>query len=203
MTTTQSVKPLVAIVGRPNVGKSTLFNRLVGRMEAIVSEVAGTTRDRITMEITWGGHPFILVDTGGLEVFPETDMWVQVKRQIEIAIDDADVIVMLVDSSVGITTNDRDVANLLRMTDKPVLLVANKADNPNREFVSYEFYELGLNEPLPISAYHNINIEDLMAKIISLFPSEPGFEEPEADLKIAIVGRTNVGKSMLVNHITG
>lgn len=199
----QGVKPLVAIVGRPNVGKSTLFNRLVGRMEAIVSDIAGTTRDRITTEIIWADHPFILVDTGGLDVFPETDMWGQVKRQIEIAIDDADVILMLVDGSVGVTTADRDVANMLRMTDKPVVLVANKADNPSREFGVYEFYELGLDEPVPISAYHNLNIEDLMAKVVALFPHAPGFEEPEADLKLAIIGRTNVGKSMLVNYITG
>ena len=196
-------KPLVAIVGRPNVGKSTLFNRLVGRPTAIVSDIAGTTRDRITMETEWAEHPFILVDTGGLDVFPETDLWQQVKNQIEIAIGQADVIIMLVDVVDGVTTPDRDVADLLRMVDTPIILASNKSDNDSRYANSVEFYELALGDPIPISAFHNLGIDDLMAEVVAHFPSEPDFPEPDADLKIAIVGRTNVGKSMLINTITG
>ena len=199
----RTAKPLVAIVGRPNVGKSTLFNRLVGRREAIVSEVAGTTRDRVTADTVWGDHPFILVDTGGLDLFPETDLWQKVKRQIEIAIDEADVIVMLADAGAGVTGPDRDVAEVLRTADKPVILAANKADNEEREAASVEFYELALGDPVPISAYHNVGIDDLMARVIACFPPEPQYPEPEADLRLAIVGRTNVGKSLLLNTITG
>ncbi len=200
---TATRKPIVAIVGRPNVGKSALFNRIVGRMEAIVSDVAGTTRDRITTETVWADHPFILVDTGGLDIFPETDMWRQVKRQVDTAIHDADVIIMLVSADEGVTPADMDVAGLLRASGKPVVLAANKADNPMREASAAEFYELGLGDPIPVSAYHNVNIDDMMAQVIAHFPAAPGFLEPEADLKLAIVGRTNVGKSMLVNAITG
>ena len=196
-------KPLVAIVGRPNVGKSTLFNRLAGWRAAIVSEVAGTTRDRVTTETVWADHPFILVDTGGLDLFPESDLWQKVKRQIEVAIREADVIIMLVDARAGITAADTDVAQALRAAGKPVLVAANKADNEEREAAALEFYELGLGDPVPVSAYHNIGIDDLMAQVIAYFPAEPEFPEPEADLKLAIVGRTNVGKSMLLNAIAG
>jgi GTP-binding protein len=199
----RTIKPVVAIVGRPNVGKSTLFNRLVGRLEAIVSDVAGTTRDRVATETVWADHAFILVDTGGLELFPETDLLQLVKAQIGVAIEEADVIIALVDVSVGVTGPDRDVADALRATSKPVVLAANKADNEAREATAPEFYELGLGDPIPISAYHNIGIEDLMAQVVERFPSEPQLPEPDADLKLAIVGRTNVGKSMLLNAITG
>lgn len=198
-----SIKPLVAIVGRPNVGKSTLFNRLIGRPTAIVSDIAGTTRDRVMLETIWGEYPFVLVDTGGLDIFPETDLWRQVKSQIEVAIDDADVIVMLVDASVGVTPGDVDVAGALRKTDKPIVLAANKADNDRRQADAVEFYELGMGDPLPISAFHNIGIEEMMAEIITHFPDEPLFPEPDSDLRLAIVGRPNVGKSLLLNAITG
>ena len=198
-----TLKPLVAIVGRPNVGKSTLFNRLVGQPTAIVSEVAGTTRDRVTTETVWADHPFILVDTGGLDLFPETDLWRKVKMQIDVAINDADIIIMVVDTNVGVTSSDRDVAEALRRTRKQVVLAANKADNERREASAVEFYELGMGDPITISAYHNLGIDDLMTAVASYFPSQPQFLEPEADLKLAIVGRTNVGKSMLVNAITG
>lgn len=198
-----SIKPLVAIVGRPNVGKSTLFNRLIGRPTAIVSDIAGTTRDRIMLETEWGGYPFILVDTGGLDLFPETDLWRQVKAQIDVAIDEADVIIMLVDSNAGITPGDVDAAAALRRTDTPIVLAANKADNDRRQADAVEFYELGMGDPIPISAYHNYGIEDMMAAVIAHFPKEPMFPEPDSDLKLAIVGRPNVGKSLLLNSITG
>ena len=196
-------KPLVAIVGRPNVGKSTLFNRLVGRPVAIVSAVSGTTRDRVTAETVWADHPFILVDTGGLDLFPEDDLWQMVKTQVEMAVDEAEVIVMVTDASAGVTATDADVADALRAAGKPVVLAANKADNEQREAAALEFYELAVGAPVPISAYHNLGIDDLMAQVISHLPPESQLVEPEADFKLAIVGRTNVGKSMLLNSITG
>ena len=196
------MKPVVAIVGRPNVGKSTLYNRLVGRQSAIVSDIAGTTRDRVISEVEWGDRTFILVDTGGLDLFPETDLWRQVKAQIDLAIADADVIIMLVDAATGATAADADAADLLRRTVKPVVLAANKSDNQERSFSAVEFYELGLGDPTPISAYHNIGVDDLMTRVVDLFPEGIEAPEPEADLKLAIVGRTNVGKSALLNAIT-
>ena len=196
------IKPVVAIVGRPNVGKSTLYNRLVGRQSAIVSDIAGTTRDRVTSEIEWGGRTFILVDTGGLELFPETDLWRQVRAQIDIALADADVIIMLVDVSTGAMPADYDAADLLRRTDKSVVLAANKSDNELRVASTVEFYELGLGEPTALSAYHNSGVDDLMARVVDSFPEGEEVPEPDADLRLAIVGRTNVGKSALLNAIT-
>jgi len=196
-------KPVVAIVGRPNVGKSTMFNRLVGRSAAIVSRMAGTTRDRNTSETEWGEHLFILVDTGGLEIFPEDDMWRQVRAQIETAIEDADVIIMMVDVRDGVTPDDVDVAQLLRPVDQPIILAAIKADTATVGTTVSEFYELGLGDPHPISAYHNIGLDDMMAEVIKHFPDGTEFPEPEADLRVAIVGRPNVGKSQLLNIITG
>ena len=185
------------------MGKSTLFNRLVGQRTAIVSEEAGTTRDRVIAETVWSDHAFILVDTGGLDLLSETQIGQNVRRQIEMAIQEADVILMLVDATAGILAPDRDVAEALRSTDKPVLVVANKADNEKREMAAVEFYELGMGEPLPISAFHNVGIADMMAEVMLCFPSEPQYLEPDADLKLAIVGRTNVGKSLMLNAITG
>ncbi len=199
-------KPLVAIVGRPNVGKSTLFNRLVGRQAAIVSEVAGTTRDRVVAETDWGDRPFIVVDTGGIDPLAGSegqDLGHEVWAQIEVAVAEADVIILLVDVSVGVTAPDRDAAQMIRATGKPVLVAANKADNEQREADAVEFYELGLDDPLPISAYHNIGVSDLVAEVIARLPPESEAVEPEADLRLAIVGRTNVGKSLLLNAITG
>ncbi|MDP6070948.1 MAG: ribosome biogenesis GTPase Der [SAR202 cluster bacterium] len=196
-------KPVVAIVGRPNVGKSTLFNRLVGRSVAIVSKMAGTTRDRVTTETEWGEHLFILVDTGGLEIFPETEIWRQVRIQIETAIKDADVIVMMVDVTQGVTPDDIDVAAQLRPSGRKIVLAANKADTEARGASVAEFYELGLGDPYPVSAYHNIGLDDVMAEVIKSFPDETAFPEQEADLRLAIVGRPNVGKSMMLNAITG
>ena len=200
---TDQVKPLVAIVGRPNVGKSTLFNRLAERPSAIVSDVPGTTRDRVTADAVWGDHPFILVDTGGLDLFPETELWQKIKSQIDVAITEADVIIVLVDAHVGVTAADRDVANALRQTDKPMVLAANKADNERREAEAVDFYELGLGDPVSISAYHNHGIDDMMDQVASHFPATPSPETQDADLRLAIVGRTNVGKSMLLNSISG
>ncbi len=204
MTITASpTKPLVAIVGRPNTGKSTLFNRLAGQRTAIVSDIPGTTRDRVTTEAKWADRMFILVDTGGLDQEAGFDIWDSVKGQIDIAILEADVIVMMVDSSIGVTPADEDVAHILRQKDTPVVMAANKSDNEGRVADSVEFYNLGFGDPVPISAYHNTGIDDLMARVLSYFsPQEPSFTS-DADLKLAIVGRPNVGKSQLLNAISG
>ena len=208
--------PIVAIIGRPNVGKSSLFNRLVGRRHAIVSEVAGTTRDRLMAEAQWDDHKFILVDTGGLESNPEGTIREKVQEQADMAMSAADVIVFVTDVVEGLTHADQVVADRLRRTQKPVILAVNKTDNDNRELAAPEFYRLGLTDPLPISAYHNFGIYPLMDQVISYFPPTPELEEPEEEgtdiesspegpdeLKLAIVGRTNVGKSMLLNAILG
>ncbi len=200
---TSSVKPLVAIVGRPNVGKSTLFNRLIGRPAAIVSDIAGTTRDRVIAETVWAERAFVLVDTGGLDLFPETDLWQQVKSQIELAISEADVIIFAVDGAAGLTPADMDVADALRVTEKPVVLAVNKADNDRRAEEAVEFYALSLGEPIPVSAFHNLGVDALMAEVVAHFADAPAFPEPDADLKLAIIGRPNVGKSMLLNAIAG
>lgn len=198
-----SIKPLVAIVGRPNVGKSTLFNRLTNRGMAIVSDVPGTTRDRISTETYWGDQVFILVDTGGLNVLPGDKLSQLIESQINVAISDADILVMLVDSSTGIMSLDLEVAEKLRKTEKPVILAVNKSDNETREHAIYEFFELGLGEPISISAYHNKGIDDLMTTVISNFPSNNALAEHKADINLAIVGRVNVGKSSLINTLCG
>ena len=196
-------KPVVAIVGRPNVGKSTLFNRLIGRTVAIVSKQSGTTRDRVMLETNWADHPFILVDTGGLEVFPDTDLWRQVRAQVEIAIEDADIIIMVGDVTEGVTGSDIDVADILRIGNTPVVLAVNKVDTDQKAAGALEFHELGLGNPYPISGYHNLGLDDVMAEVVTHFPPEPEFPEPDADMRLAIVGRPNVGKSMLLNALTG
>ena len=185
------------------MGKSTLCNRLSGRTDAIVTDVAGTTRDRVTTEVVEGDRAFILVDTGGLELLPQTELWQKIKAQIETAMADADVILMVGDVTDGVTAADRDVADALRRTGKPVVLAANKVDNERRQAGAPEFHELGLGDPVAVSAYHNLGIDDLIARVFEYFPVEPQSAEPAADLRLAIVGRTNVGKSMLLNAITG
>lgn len=196
-------KPLVAIVGRPNVGKSTLFNRLVGKPTAIVSDVPGTTRDRITATIPWGDRSLILVDTGGIEVASTSDIWVKMRVQVEMALEDADAIIFLVDVVDGVTPGDREIAQSLRQRDKPLLLVVSKVDNPKRELDTMEFYQLGMGDPLPISAYHNLGIRDLISQLDVLLPVATEDGEVSADMKLALVGRPNVGKSLLINTILG
>ena len=194
---------LVAIVGRPNVGKSTLFNRLAGLRLSIVSDISGTTRDRINTQIELGNRSINLVDTGGLDDFPETELWVKTRNQIHIAIESADVIIMVVDITTGITPQDKDVALELRMSGKSVILAVNKVDNDVRESEVAEFYTLGLRDPVSISAYHNRGLDELLATVFRFLPEKQDKSDVDADFRLAIVGRTNVGKSMLMNAMTG
>jgi len=196
-------KPIVAIIGRQNVGKSTLLNRLAGRRIAIVEDLPGTTRDRVVADVSWRGAEFTMVDTGGMELKPESTIALVVQEQVEVAITEADVIVFLVDVRDGVMATDQEVANMLRRANKPLLLVANKADNDRLETQAVEFYELGLGEPLAISAYHGRGTAELLDRISGLLPlPSPVEAEPEL-MKVAIVGRPNVGKSMLLNALLG
>jgi GTP-binding protein len=196
-------KPIVAIVGRPNVGKSTLFNRLAGERIAVVEDLPGTTRDRVYADITWGERELTLIDTGGFEPRPDSDLRQKVKHQAEVAIDEADVILFMVDVLDGVTIPDQETAEALMRSRKPIILAVNKADNDQRRQQAFQFHELGIGEPIAISAHHGIGVSDLMDEVCAkLPPSEPAMEEPEM-LKIAIVGRPNVGKSMLLNAILG
>jgi GTP-binding protein len=196
-------KPIVAIVGRQNAGKSTLLNRITGKPLAIVEGLPGTTRDRVFADASWQGVEFTLVDTGGLELETRSSISQGVKAQIEAAISEADVIISLVDVRDGVTPSDLEIADRLRRVNKPVLLVANKADNNRFENEAVEFYELGLGEPIPISAYHGRGIAELLDRIISRLPATPSVEAEVAAIKVAIVGRPNVGKSMLLNALVG
>ena len=195
-------KPIVAIVGRPNVGKSTLFNRLVGRRLAIVEDEPGTTRDRLYADIAWNESAFTIVDTGGLLLTPPSDMAQRVKEQVEVAIEEADAIILMVDVLGGVTHMDRDIAEMLRRSVKPVVLAANKADNERRSLDAAEFHQLALGDPIPISAYHDIGIDELLDRVAEGLHYTPPEEELEM-MKVAIVGRPNVGKSTLLNAILG
>ena len=231
--------PIIAIVGRPNVGKSSLFNRIVGWRHAIVSDVAGTTRDRLMSDTDWEGRRFILLDTGGLESSPEGEIRARVQEQAEMAMNDADVIILMTDVADGVTPADAIAAQRLRTTEKPVILAVNKVDNDRRELNTPEFYELGMGDPTPISAYHNYGVYELMERVMECLPGftltsnfgegedftltptlsleregegEGESEEfpesledvpPQAELNLSIVGRTNVGKSALLNAILG
>jgi GTP-binding protein len=197
------IKPIVAIVGRQNVGKSTLLNRLAGRQISIVSDIPGTTRDRVAVNIPWLNKEFTVVDTGGLETKPGSDMAQAVNEQVAIAMGGADLIIFLVDTKDGVIPSDFEITGLLRNSKKPVLLVANKADNDKLASNAVDFFQLGLGEPLIISAYHGLGVSDLLDKIISMLPDAPEVSSTEEMLKIAIVGRPNAGKSMLLNALLG
>jgi len=196
-------KPIVAIIGRQNVGKSTLLNRMAGKRLAIVEDLPGTTRDRIFANVSWQGVEFTVVDTGGLEPKPQSTMAQAVKEQVEVAITEADVIIFLVDVKDGVMPTDLEIADMLRQVIKPAILVANKADNARLESQAVEFYELGLGEPVAISAYHSRGTAELLDSIVPLLPT-PSLAEVEPEvMKVAIVGRPNVGKSMLLNTLLG
>lgn len=196
-------KPIIAIVGRPNVGKSSLFNRLVGKRLAIVEDEPGTTRDRVYADIVWSGRGYTLVDTGGLELAPESSTAESIKAQVATAIEEADAIIMLVDARDGLTIPDREIAEMLRRANKPVVLAVNKCDNEARKTQAFEFHALPLGEPVFISAYHGLGIEELMGRVSAMVPPSPPVSEVSGLLRIAIVGRPNVGKSMLLNALLG
>ena len=197
-------KPLVAVVGRPNVGKSTFFNKIAGRRISIVEDTPGVTRDRIYADCEWLSHKFTLIDTGGIE--PRTDdiLLKQMRRQAEIAIETCDVILFFTDGRAGLTADDEDVATMLRRSHKPVILVVNKVDFQEMSDTVYDFYALGLGEPFPISSTNMLGLGDLLDEMVSRFPEDKdSTEEDEHTIQIAVVGRPNVGKSSLVNQILG
>lgn len=196
-------KPLVAVVGRPNVGKSTFFNRICGKRISIVKDLPGVTRDRIYADAEWQGYNFTLIDTGGIELKSDDAMYKHIRKQVEIAVDVADVIVFFVDGKQGLVASDMDVADYLRTVNKPVVLAVNKLDNFTVENMDavYDFYQLGLGEPIGVSAEQSKGLSDLLDEIVKYFDK---IESDESDsIKIAVVGRPNVGKSSMVNKILG
>ena len=197
-------RPLVAIVGRPNVGKSMLFNRLVGQRLSIVEDTPGVTRDRLYAECEWCGRKFDIVDTGGIEPSTDSEILLFMREQAQIAIDSATVIVLVTDIRTGVTAADKDVANMLLRSKKPVVLAVNKADSTGAEDPAiYEFYSLGLGDPIAVSAVHGHGTGDLLDACLAHFP-EAGEDEEESDcIKVAVIGKPNVGKSSLINHILG
>lgn len=214
-------KPIVALVGRPNVGKSTLFNRILGHRIAIVEDLPGTTRDRIYGDADWNGVGFTIIDTGGLEAPSEVgaarlrrldavplasdsaDFVTPIQNQAQVAIEEADVIVFVVDGREGLTAADQDVADVLRLSNKPIFVTVNKTENVERKLDAVEFWNLNLSEPLPISAYHGDGVGDLLDEIVKALPAYPANYEEEKLVGIAIVGRPNVGKSSLLNALLG
>ncbi|HOO25447.1 MAG TPA: ribosome biogenesis GTPase Der [Clostridiales bacterium] len=197
-------KPVVAIVGRPNVGKSTLFNKLVGARISIVDDSPGVTRDRIYGDCEWLGRSFLLVDTGGIEPFSDDVILSQMRRQAQVAIESADVIILVTDIRTGILAADAEVASLLQKSGKPIVLCVNKCDSIGDLPVElYEFYNLGLGDPMPVSSVHGHGTGDLLDAVIALLPNEEAEEEEEEVIKVAIIGKPNVGKSSLVNALAG
>ncbi len=196
--------PVIAVVGRPNVGKSTLFNKLIGQRLSIVEDTPGVTRDRIYAKGEWRNRPFMVVDTGGIESVTDDPILQQMRRQAEIAIERADVIILVTDVRCGVTVDDSAVASMLQKSGKPVILAVNKCDSigePPMEL--YEFYNLGIGDPMPISAAHGHGTGDLLDAVYEMLPEEPAENEDEDAVRVAIIGKPNVGKSSLVNRIAG
>jgi len=197
-------KPIIAIVGRPNVGKSALFNKLIGQRLSIVEDTPGVTRDRIYGESDWNGRKFTLIDTGGIEPRTDSEILTFMREQAEIAISHADVIVFLTDIRTGLTASDQEVAGMLQRSGKPIVLAVNKMDSTGKvdpDF--YEFYNLGLGDPIAVSAVHGHGTGDLLDECVKHFPPEDGEEEEEDRIQVAVIGKPNVGKSSLVNRILG
>lgn len=197
-------KPVVAIVGRPNVGKSTFFNKVVGKRIAIVEDTPGVTRDRLYFEVEWCGRKMMMIDTGGIEPATNDMIMTHIKNQAQIAIDHADVILFLTDIRAGVTADDREIAAMLRKCGKPVVLCVNKVDSvgaPPPEI--YEFWELGLDEPYPVSSVHGSGTGDILEKVCEYLPEDVEEEEDDDTIKVAVIGRPNAGKSSLVNKIIG
>ncbi len=198
------MKPIVAIVGRPNVGKSTLFNKITGKRISIVEDTPGITRDRIYADAEWVGREFTLIDTGGIEPSKNDEILVQMRNQANLAIDMASVILFMVNIKEGMTAADNDVAAILQKCGKPVILVCNKVDAPgNPPMEMYEFYNLGVGDPFPISSVHGLGVGDLLDEVISYFPEDTDTEEDTDAIHVAVIGKPNAGKSSLVNRILG
>lgn len=198
------MKPIVAIVGRPNVGKSTLFNVLAGQRLSIVKDTPGVTRDRIYADATWLDKNFTIIDTGGIEPDSSDIILSQMREQAQIAIDTADVILFIVDVKQGLVDSDEKVANMLRRSGKPVLLIVNKVDSFERDLMdTYEFYNLGIGEPIPISSTSKLGLGDMLDKVVENFPENAGIEDEDDRPRIAIIGKPNTGKSSLINKLTG
>ena len=201
-----SVKPLVAIVGRPNVGKSTFFNKIAGQRIAIVEDIPGVTRDRIYADAEWTGRKFTMIDTGGIDPRSDDVLLGQMRRQAEIAMELAQVICFFTDGRTGLTPDDMEIANLLRRTHKPVILVVNKVDHMGLEAEAYDFYQLGLGDPFTISATNMLGLGDLLDEIVKRLPAASGEDEDQDEaheIQLAVVGRPNVGKSSIVNRLLG
>ena len=196
-------KPIVAIVGRPNVGKSTLFNQIGKRRVSIVDDMPGVTRDRIYMDAEWLNHTFTMIDTGGIEFEDDDHILKSMRQQALVAMEEADVIVFVVDGRAGLTTADEEVGRMLRNTKKPVILAVNKIDSPQLEAGVYEFYSLGLGEPLGIAASNSLGLGDLLDAVVAAFPENDGEDKEEDEISIAVIGRPNVGKSSIVNALIG
>ena len=197
-------KPVVAVVGRPNVGKSTLFNALAGEMISIVKDTPGVTRDRIYADVSWLDKEFTLIDTGGIEPESKDIILSQMREQAQIAIDTADVIIFLTDVRQGLLDADSKVANMLRRSAKPVILAVNKVDNFDKFMPDvYEFYNLGIGDPVPISASSRLGLGDMLDKVTALFPESAGEESEDERPRVAIVGKPNVGKSSIINKLLG
>ncbi len=197
-------KPMVAIVGRPNVGKSTFFNYIIGKRISIVEDTPGVTRDRVYAEANWRGKEFTLIDTGGIEFDSSNDILAQMKEQVDIAINMADVIVFLTDAKQGVTAADKDIALILKKSKKPVILVCNKADNFGKDAPEiYEFYNLGIGDPFRVSSVNALGIGDVLDEIYEKLPAVPENQEEDLTVRVAIIGKPNVGKSSLVNKILG
>src|SRR5574344_1105861 len=195
-------KPIVAVVGRPNVGKSTFFNKVVGKRISIVKDEPGVTRDRIYADAEWLNHKFLLVDTGGIDIHEKSEVNQNILNQVQIAMELADVIIFLVDDTTGLTSQDREVATLLKKTKKQVVVAVNKCDEGTSENL-YEFYALGFGDPFPISSEHSEGVGDLLDKVVSLFYEEDEEDDDSDEIKIAIVGKPNTGKSSITNKILG
>jgi len=198
-----SVKPVVAVVGRPNVGKSTLVNRIIGSRSAVVEEHSGVTRDRREYEADWAGRDFILVDTGGWEVKPDGDLNLSIRQQAEGAVSGADAVILVVDGTTELTNDDTGVISILRSADIPILLAANKIDDETAEWNIDRFWGLGLGDPQAVSAYHGRGVGDLLDELVAVLPESGAHDEEDRLPRIAIVGRPNVGKSTLLNHLLG
>lgn len=197
-------KPVVAIVGRPNVGKSTLFNKIVGKRIAIVEDTPGVTRDRLYAEAEWNGITFTLIDTGGIEPVSTDHILTEMRNQAQVAIDTSDVIVLVVDVREGMTATDKDVANMLMRSGKEIVIACNKCDTPgDPPLQMYDFYNLALGEPIPVSGVHGSGVGDLLDEVCKHFPENTEEEEEEDIIKIAVVGKPNAGKSSLINRILG